>query len=47
LKESSFILVIYCGCTIPGGIQDQVVCGSGQPDLVAGNPAHSREVETG
>ena len=35
-----------CGCPIPGGIQGQAGCGSGQPGLVAGNPAHSRGVET-
>ena len=35
-----------CGCPIPAGIQGQAGCGSGQPDLVAGDPAHSRGVET-
>ena len=35
-----------CGCPIPGYIQGQAECGSGQPGLVAGNPAHGREVET-
>ena len=35
-----------CGCPIPGGTQDQAGCGSEQPGLVAGNPAHSRGVET-
>ena len=39
-----------CGCPIPGGIQDQVQWGHGQlifvPDLVVGNPAHSRSVGT-
>jgi len=35
-----------CGCPIPGGIQGQAGCGSGQPGLLVGNPAHSREVET-
>jgi len=35
------------GCPIPGGIQDQAGCGSGQPGLVVGDPAHSRGVETG
>ena len=35
-----------CGCPIPGGIQGQAGCGSGQPGLVVGDPAHSREVET-
>jgi len=36
-----------CGCPIPGGIQGQAGCGSGQPGLVVGDPAHSKEVETG
>ena len=37
-----------CGCPIPGGIQGQAGCGSGQPGLLdvalgsLGNPAHSR-----
>ena len=35
-----------CGCPIPGGIQGQAGCGSGQPGLVVGDPAHSKEVET-
>ena len=35
-----------CGCTILGGIQGQAGCGSGQPGLVVGAPAHSRGVET-
>ena len=35
-----------CGCPIPA-IQGQAGCGSGQPGLVVGNPAHSRGVETG
>ena len=35
-----------CGCPIPGGIQGQAGCGSGQPDLVVGDPAHGRGVET-
>ena len=30
----------------PGGIQGQSGCGSGQPGLVVGDPAHSRGVET-
>jgi len=29
-----------------GGIQGQAGCGSGQPGLVIGDPAHSRGVET-
>jgi len=35
-----------CGCPIPGGIQGQAGCGSGQPGLLVGDPAHSRGVET-
>jgi len=31
-----------CGCPIPGGIQGQAGCGSGQPGLLVGDPAHSR-----
>ena len=31
----------------PGGIQGQSGCGSGQPGLVVGSPAHSRGVEIG
>ena len=34
------------GCGISGGIQGQAGCGSGQPGLVVGDPAHSRAVET-
>ena len=36
-----------CGCPIAGGIQGQAGCDSGQPGLVVGDPAHSREIETG
>jgi len=35
-----------CGCPIPGGIQGQAGCGSGQPGLLVGDPAHSRGIET-
>ena len=35
-----------CGCPIPGGIQGQAGCGSGQPGLVVGDPAQSRGVGT-
>jgi len=31
-----------CGCSILGGSQGQAGCGSGQPGLLVGNPAHSR-----
>ena len=33
------------GRPIPGGIQGQAECGSGQPGLVVGDPAHSRGLE--
>ncbi len=36
-----------CGCPIPGGIQGQAGCGSGQPGLVVGDPAHSRGLKLG
>ena len=35
-----------CECPIPGGIQGQAGCGSGQPALVVGDTAHRRGVET-
>ena len=35
-----------CGCSIPGFIQSQAGCDSGQPGLVVGDPEHSRGVET-
>jgi len=35
-----------CGCPIPAGIQGQAGCGSGQPGLVVGDPAHGKGVET-
>jgi len=31
-----------CGCPIPASTQGQAGCGSGQPGLVVGDPAHSR-----
>ena len=34
------------GCPIPGGDQRQAGCGSGEPGLVVGDPAHSRGFET-
>jgi len=34
-----------CGCPIPGGIQGQAGCGSGQPGPLVGSPAHSRGLE--
>ena len=33
-------------CHTPGGIQGQAGCGSGQPGLVVGDPAHSKGAET-
>ena len=38
-EESVFLI------PIPGCIQGQAGCGSGQPGLVVGDPAHSRGVE--
>ena len=35
-----------CGCPMPEGIQGQAGCGSGQPGLLVGDPAHSNGVET-
>ena len=35
-----------CGCYIPGCIQGQSGCGSGQLGLVVGDPAHGRGGET-
>ena len=40
------ISIVDCGYPIPGGIQGQAGCGSGQPGLVVGDPAHDKEVET-
>jgi len=34
-----------CGCPIPAGIEGQAGCGSGQPGLLVGDPAHSRGLE--
>ena len=34
-----------CGCPIPAAIQGQAGCGSGQPGLLVGDPAHSRGLE--
>ena len=36
----------HCGCPIPGGIQGQAGCDSGQPGLVVGDPARVSEVKT-
>ena len=36
-----------CGCPVTGCIQGQARCGSGQPGLVVGDPAHGRGVENG
>ena len=33
------------GAPSPGGIQGQAGCGSGQPGLLVGDPAHSRGLE--
>ena len=36
-----------CECPIPGGAQDQVRWGPGQPELVGSNPDHDRRLELG
>jgi len=50
LSHRTKIIVILaqgdCGRSIPGGIQGQAGCGSGQPGLVVGDPEHNRAVET-
>jgi len=35
-----------CGCPIPGGVQDQVGWGPGQPHLMSANPIHGQEIGT-
>jgi len=45
LFERNTIAQGGCGCPIPGGIQGQAGCGSGQPGLLVGDPAHSRGLE--
>lgn len=34
-----------CGCPVPGGVQDQVGWGPGQPELVGGNEPTAGEQE--
>lgn len=34
-----------CGCPIPGGIQGQAGCVTGQPGPVVSDPAHSRRLK--
>jgi len=36
-----------CGSPVPGGTEDWVRWGHGQPDLMGGSPAHGRWVGTG
>jgi len=38
--------VVVGASLTPGGVQGQAGCGSGQPGVMVGNPAHSRGVET-
>jgi len=45
LFERNVIAQGGCACPIPGGIQGQAGCGSGQPGLLVGDPAHSRGLE--
>ena len=44
-RSSPLQLSPHIGCPIPGCIQGQAACGSEQPGLVVGDPAHSRGVE--
>ena len=44
-QPSLQVLQRGCGCPIPGGTQDQAGCGSGQPGLLVGDPAHSRGLD--
>ena len=45
MKRKEQVAQQSCGCPIPGGIQGQAGCGSGQPGLLVGDPAHSRGLE--
>ena len=47
LEYRSFFISLLFGniSPIPGGIQGQAGCGSGQPGLLVGDPAHSRGLE--
>ena len=53
-RESGEVLVQAaqrgCGCSVPGGVQDQTEWGPGQSglerDLEVGGPACGREIET-
>ena len=44
-RQSFWVAQGGCGCSIPAGIQGQAGCGSGQPGLLVGDPAHSRGLE--
>ena len=45
-SDIAYFSVKSFGCPIPGGIQGQAGCDSGQPGLLIGDPAPIREVET-
>lgn len=40
-----FVAKRDCGCTIPGNVPGQVGLWPRQPDLLGGNPAHSRRLK--
>jgi len=46
IEELKQVFWRSCGCSIPGGFQDQVGSRFGQPGLVRGVPAHGRAVGT-
>jgi len=46
LNLSAVVAQGGCGCPIPAGIQGQAGCGSVQPGLVVGDPAHGSGVGT-
>ena len=41
-SNSNYFMILY----MPGGIQGQARCGSGQPGMVVGDPAHSRGLKS-
>ena len=46
-SRSAMCLTLVICQDSPGGIKGQAGCGSRQPGLVAGDPAHGRGIETG
>ena len=46
LQATASFVITYRQQIIPGGIQGQAGCGSGQPGMVVGDPARSSVVKT-